>query len=850
MKKSDKKKGRPAAKLIAIILVAAMILSIAVPLAGSIAFGASYMTTSAEAVVEGSVEGGQGAETTPVEDGDKALSSEMLEADIKIGYDNVYMINRQTPVNVTIYNKSQNEFKGKAVVKAYSVLSGQYNSARYVEYEQEIDINAGGAGEYKFTVFPEAQSTYMNVKIFDENGTEVLSENPTVTPILPEQVMTGVLTDTKSKNLDYLSNLKIGEDIYTNSGRGYSTNYVSFLNADNMPESSEVLENFSAIIIDDFHMESLNEKQLEALLGWVENGGMLAIGTGLNADKTLKNIGDKLGITLNGYSTANIFGGVADVADITVEDGTESGIYNSIPTAYTKNEGAGLVIVHKYDLGAAPFAKPENADYLSTYYRNTYPQKFKADRDYIYYPSNVNSINRLPSIEKKNFTLLIVILLVYAAVIGPVCYIVLKKADKREKGWIVIPAASVVFAVIIFVMSSASYHRDALISIMSYTDLDALNHETNISVGIRTPDKGDVKIGIGSKANITSDDNYYYSSYNSSSNNSDVCEYTVSTNDTETAVTYHDCSTWQSNIFYSTVKNTISADDIKGDFTIDGTNIVGTVTNNSENDIADLIVSFGGQYVKAGFVAAGESADVSIPLSEEEIQKWTSDRYQMIRQLFYGLNENQQQDSMVFRNGVSADEAYKLEQRFELLNYTGDIWNENSHEFEVNIYAYTENRLLDGVRTINGKEVNENWENLYKKSIPIDISKSTSYDIPEGYLIPTEIYLGGVNETSNTYYYNFEIYTMTSDTIECVYDLSQCNNIKEIGITWDNYDGFRNEPLIYNNVTGSYESLKTADIKNNISAYVSEDGRLKLYADVYSDTDISLPKLSLKGGNK
>lgn len=39
----------------------------------------------------------------------------------------------------------------------------------------------------------------------------------------------------------------------------------------------------------------------------------------------------------------------------------------------------------------------------------------------------------------------------------------------------------------------------------------------------------------------------------------------------------------------------------------------------------------------------------------------------MIRQIFYGLNENQQQASMIFRNGVSADEAYKLEQRFELL---------------------------------------------------------------------------------------------------------------------------------------------------------------------------------------
>lgn len=848
--KTEKKKGRPAAKLIAIILVAAMVLSIIVPLAGSVAFGAAYMTTSAEVAVDGTAEAGQGVETTPVEDEDKALSSEMLEADIKIGYDNVYMINRQTPVKVMIYNKSQNEFKGKAVVKAYSMLSGQYNSARYVEYEQEIDINAGGAGEYKFTVFPAAQATYMNVKIFDENGTEVLSENPTVIPILPEQVMTGVLTDTKSKNLDYLSNLKVGEDIYTNSGRGYSTNYVSFLNADNMPESSELLKNFSAIIVDDFHMESLNEKQLEALLGWVENGGMLAIGTGLNADKTLKNIGDKLGITLNGYSTANIFGGTADVADITVADGEESGIENGTVTAYIKNEGAGLVVVHTFDLGSAPFANSGANSYLTSYYRDIYPQKFRADRNYIYSPNNVNSINRLPSIEKSSFTVLIVILLVYAAVIGPVCYLVLKKADKREKGWIVIPAASVAFAVIIFVMSSVSYQKDALISIMSYTNLDALNHETNISVGIRTPDKGDVKIGVGSNVNITSDDNYYYYNYNSSSNNSDYCEYTVSTNDTETAVTYYDCSSWQSNIFYSTVKNTMSADDIKGDFTIEGTNIVGTVTNNSANDIVDLVVSFGGQYARAGFVAAGDSVDVSIPLSTEEIQKWTDNRYQMISQIFYGLNENQQQASMVFRNGVSADEAYKLEQRFELLNYTGDIWNDNNLEFEVNLYAYTENSLLDGARTINGKEVNENWENLYKKSVPVDISKSTNYDIPEGYLVPTEIYLGNINDTASMDIYNFEIYTMTSDTIECIYDLGQCNSIREIGITWDNYDGFRNEPLIYNNVTGRYESLKTADIKNNVGAYVSEDGKLRLYSDVYSDTYITFPKLSLKGGNK
>ena len=57
--KTEKRKGRPAAKLIAIILVAAMVLSIIVPLAGSVAFGAAYMTTSAEVAVDGTGEAGQ-----------------------------------------------------------------------------------------------------------------------------------------------------------------------------------------------------------------------------------------------------------------------------------------------------------------------------------------------------------------------------------------------------------------------------------------------------------------------------------------------------------------------------------------------------------------------------------------------------------------------------------------------------------------------------------------------------------------------------------------------------------------------------------------------------------------------
>ena len=43
-----------------------MVLSIIVPLAGSVSFGAAFMTTYAEVAVYGTAEAGQGVETTPV----------------------------------------------------------------------------------------------------------------------------------------------------------------------------------------------------------------------------------------------------------------------------------------------------------------------------------------------------------------------------------------------------------------------------------------------------------------------------------------------------------------------------------------------------------------------------------------------------------------------------------------------------------------------------------------------------------------------------------------------------------------------------------------------------------------
>ena len=69
-----------------------------------------------------------------------------------------------------------------------------------------------------------------------------------------------------------------------------------------------------------------------------------------------------------------------------------------------------------------------------------------------------------------------------------------------------------------------------------------------------------------------------------------------------------------------------------------------------ENDLVDVLATFAGQTIRIGYIPAGESAEINIPLSSEEYTKWMDNSYQMLRQLFYGLGENDYNDDINCRS--------------------------------------------------------------------------------------------------------------------------------------------------------------------------------------------------------
>ncbi len=66
----------------------------------------------------------------------------------------------------------------------------------------------------------------------------------------------------------------------------------------------------------------------------------------------------------------------------------------------------------------------------------------------------LNDVNEIfPSFEVSVSYMLIVIIL-YILIIGPILYFILKKIDKREQAWWIIPIMSVALSIVLFIFGA------------------------------------------------------------------------------------------------------------------------------------------------------------------------------------------------------------------------------------------------------------------------------------------------------------------------------------------------------------------------------------------------------------
>lgn len=223
----------------------------------------------------------------------------------------------------------------------------------------------------------------------------------------------------------------------------------------------ETLETLSILVIDSYNTQILTRQQIEALEEWVNNGGVLIIGTGEYGEEVLAGFEDSfLGVECIKVYEPGTEKFQLEYADVTrlylsrLSD-VYSQYYNYATGALLSGYGEGAI-------GVLPYSFTEIADmdadffwectreefvsyilddvssysskrYYSSLYNSTYNNQYNMRRML----NILGSVNRLLDLGTLK-----VLVVLYVVFVGPVLYLILRLLKKREWYWGTVPIAA------------------------------------------------------------------------------------------------------------------------------------------------------------------------------------------------------------------------------------------------------------------------------------------------------------------------------------------------------------------------------------------------------------------------
>lgn len=757
---------------------------------------------------------------------------------INYGVDGKYKAQKYMPVTVQI-NNLEKDFNGEVEVRVTSDSSGSYNA-----YSKEVSASKG-----------ESISLTIPVKFLGENSSgvvciiedgKVLYEKKLLISsgrINEGNAFTGLLTDDPTA-LGYLGNITYFDSNYSNTGKMNCVNITEGM----LDENGLNIDGLDVIIINNYNMANLDDKQYNALNNWVNAGGTLLIGAGANESKTINNINKSfLNITSNGTSQQNVKTGSENLnlilSEITLDDSTSIVNSNENELVYSLDRGAGKILITAFDLGLEPFISSSDAAImLQDILRETFDKIYADNYQGGYHSRSYEISNILGSIPVENTvsTLTLVIVLgVYSILVGIVIYIILKKMKKRDLTWVLIPVTSIVFTVMIYLLGSKMKIKDIIVNSTNIISVDEEGKgQINSYIGVASKNKGNIKIEKEEdlKMQYISDDYYYYgdTDYNAktlrvkTTYTNDNSYFTVSNSDVASMNKFELSG---KEIVMPKLENTLKIRD---------GNLEGTIKNNLDADIQRLVIVSGKSVWDLGQVAKGEEISITNLVSNGSfgIQGYANS----LNDEYYQSRWDDEIDSK--------DPKFKnVKRHASLLTLLGDTGYVGT---TTKIIAITD-LPVDYSLNLEGKSISNYNLTAVIQEANIDFKdESGNLSFPEGYFDYT---VSEVDNRVNYDYYSDYIYGEGEIVLD--YKINDNVNIKEINVNvctdqWGYQYGLDGEYYIYNYNTNQYEEFKLTSGSYELmnDGRYSLDNIIKIKVVASENTESAAPKLVIKGVEK
>jgi uncharacterized protein YceK len=493
-----------------------------------------------------------------------------------------------------------------------------------VIYSRQVVLPQGACKSFNIYASDD-QGQSFNLRLMAKDK-ELVSSRVKVTRLPPQEMMVGVLSD-NLEALNHLGAVKL-------PGNAQRVTVIN-LKGEDIPSNPIMLESMDVLVLADFSSHNLRPKQLSSMQSWVEGGGLLVTCGGANWQKTLNSLPETLlPVQVSGSVQVS---SLAELEKWTGQQlpagkniilsqgqttrGTTLVANGQSPVLVASKIGHGNVYYLACDPGSSPFDNWSGNDSL---WLNIFTH---SDPHQVISAANARTmmmdqrrheigwaLRSIPASDLPSRGLLAAVLLLYILILGPGAYLLLKKFDRRELGWIVIPLTAILLFSATYFVGFKGKGRDVFTRVISIVQIEPEFDYARVNsyIGAFAPTHREFSVKLTGNLLVDILPMDFYRDGPGIDNENLPVLATVKQG-ADTRVSFGDLSRWSTRSI-ATRSSIYQPGNIDAKLYTQGNKITGTVTNNTRQTLSDCIIFSRYGYQKLNKLEPGETTQVDFML--------------------------------------------------------------------------------------------------------------------------------------------------------------------------------------------------------------------------------------------
>lgn len=617
----------------------------------------------------------------------KVYANENIKVNIKTGIENSYRLNMWTPFDFTIENKFK-DINGEIQIELLN-----RNNAINV-YSKKISLPLNSTKNISLSGVILKNIDTVKVKILNKKEVVYEMDKPLKMDNLDSKMVIGLLSD-KKDSLNYIKFIN-----YMNvDENSFQTKYLK-LEKNHLEKLSKELDVFNIMFLNNVDNLNLSKTAYNNLKNWVNEGGILIVDTGDNYNKN-SNVINSLGINSKEHKELIKFDGK--------------------PLGFKINKGKGLICISSFNWAEESYKswgyKNDVAYYLmntlirESNFNKTHGKEGKIINNY----SIKGALDNLAETPMPKGNNILIILCIYLLIVSPVTYFILKRKDKREYTWAVVPIISIAFVMIIYLYGMGTRITDNIANVVNIVKIDK-NGDANFQhyVNIFSPKRNNIKIQTSKDMKIYPmdvDNDINLNSVLQDKNKKIQLKFNEGAN---RSIEFYDTPVFSNN--YLEAKNYVNnIGKIDSNITYKNGKFIGKIKNNTKMDLEDCWIVIKNNYINVGNLKKGQEKSID---NSGKVYKTIND---YLDSEYFIPNRYERN----LKNNKSKNEYKKITQKRDVIS---SFVSNNGENFEEATLLCWSNKEFSSDFIVNKKKVKK-----YEKTLVVaPISNSNLKNVVKG----------------------------------------------------------------------------------------------------------------------